>query len=571
LGQEIVTPYGTTGTPLDGAAPTATGVAATTGTGTTGTGTTAARRAPAPKPFRAARLTYLQGSVQVEQANATTNSMAVINMPLVEGTVISTGGDGQAEIEFEDGSVARLTPNSGVSLLNLSADSSGVFHTRIAVLGGLAYFELRAGTKYQYSVDAGGDAISPIENATVRVNFDQPPAVIAVLDGSVRVASATGSGSVEANAGQTVRSENSGGETAGGMYSTRAAIAPESWDRWNEDRDAAAGLEAESATDARTKFAGNQGYGWSDLDANGTWYDVPGHGEVWQPDMAAEAGNESGDQVGDAGQADAVQTTFDPYGYGSWVWTPAGYSWASGYGWGWLPYRCGQWSWFDGFGWGWTPSPVCGLYGFGGYGYGGYGYAVNLGPGPGWYHRPHRPVPGPGPIHPIVRGPGVGPMPAWPMHRIGQERMIAGTRAQPLQTVGSGLMAGGGSALGSALRRDYPFDLRTHTAVTGVIATTHGESVAVTNYRAGWQPLGTGSRQPYGTAGQRPSYNAPQYPSQRQEGRPPEGQYAPGGSSEPGAGRPVEVQRPSAPSAPRSSPPPAPAPHAAAAASTRGR
>ncbi len=580
-GQEIVTPYGTTGTPLDGASSAVNGVVASS-VGGTKTGA----RAAAPRPFRAARLTYLQGSVQVEQANATTNSMAVINMPLVEGTVVSTGGDGQAEIEFEDGSMARLTPNSGVSLLNLSADSSGIFHTRIALLGGLAYFELRAGTNYQYSVDAGGDAISPIENATVRVNFDQPPAVIAVLDGSVHVASATGSGGVEANAGQTVRSDNSGGETAGGLYMTKPVIAPESWDRWNEDRDAAAEQEAGSATDARSRFAGNQGYGWSDLDANGSWYDVPGRGEVWQPDLAAngQAGDQAGDQgadqgadqggdtggdqaAADSGQANAVQAAFDPYGYGSWVWTPAGYSWASAYAWGWLPYRCGQWSWFDDFGWGWTPSPVCGLFGFGGYGYGGYGYGVNLGPGPGGYRRPHRPIPAPGPIHPVLRGPGTGPVPVPPVHRIGQERLIAGVRVQPLQPLGSGFGAGGGG-LGSALRRDYPIDMRTHTAVVGVVATTHGDAGTGANLRAAWQPLGgTAIRRPYGAVAQRPYYTSPRYPSQRQEVRPPEGQYAPGGNAGrnpgPGVGRPGEMPRPSAPSAPRPSPPPAPASHSA--------
>ena len=92
-------------------------------------------------------------------------------MPLVEGTVISAGADGQAEIEFEDGSLARITPNSGLSLVNLSVDSSGTYQTRIALLGGLSYLELRAGTKYVYSVDAGGDIISPIENATIRVKF----------------------------------------------------------------------------------------------------------------------------------------------------------------------------------------------------------------------------------------------------------------------------------------------------------------------------------------------------------------------------------------------------------------
>jgi len=559
MGQEVVTPYGTTGTPLDGVAAVPTGVTTVTG------GTAKA----APKPFRAARLTWMQGDVRVEQANATTNSVAVINMPLVEGSVISTGGDGEAEIEFEDGSVARLTPNSGVSLLNLSADRNGVFQTRIAVLGGLAYFELRAGTKYRYSVDAGGDAISPVENATLRVNFDQPPAAISVLDGSVHVVSAGGGANADVNAGQTVRG-NAGSD--GGVYLISSNVAPESWDRWNEDRDAGAANEAEQATEARNQFAGNQGYGWSDLDANGTWYDVPGRGKIWQPDMAAQTedqGAQNGDQGGDAGQADSApadagQGGFDPYGYGSWVWTPAGYSWASGYGWGWLPYRCGQWSWFDGFGWAWTPSPVCGLFGFGGYGYGGYGYGVNLGPGPGGYRRPHRPVFGPGPAHPIVHGPGE-PMKIWPAHRQGGERVIAGTTAEALQPIGSGFVAGGG-VLGSALRRDYPVDQRTQTPVSGVVATTHGMVLGTGNsLRAGWQPPVSPVRQPYGGSPQRP-YLAPRY-------QPPQGGPGNGLGGGQGGGRPAPPQqRPAAPPSARPSAPAAPASHAApAAAAPKGK
>jgi len=446
------------------------------------------------RTFRAARLTFAAGDVHVERANNKAEDPATLNMPLVEGTVISSGADGQAEIEFEDGSLVRLTPNTGVSLLNLSVDSSGIYQTRIAILGGLAYLELRAGTKYVYSVDAGGDVISPNENATVRVNFDEPPALIAVLDGSVHVASASGS-NADANAGQTVRIDAA---SEGGVYMIKGAIAPESWDQWNEDRDQAAADEASSQTDARSKFAGDQGYGWSDLDANGTWYNVPGQGEVWQPEAAAPA---------DADAGDASQGGFDPYGYGSWVWTPAGYSWASGYGWGWLPYRCGQWSYWDDFGWGWTPTPSCGFFGFGGYGYGGYGYGVNFGIVPPGYRRPHRPVPGPGPIHPIIHGRG-GPAPVTPLHGFTgggpTARTIAGRTVEPLQPIGGGYTVRGGSALGSALQRDFPIDKTTHTPAIGLVA-THEPAAESSYARAAWQPANSVNRGSYPVV-QRPAY-----------------------------------------------------------------
>lgn len=494
----------------------------TSNAGTTSSPGTGAPNAPAAprrsarKPFRAARLTYLEGEVRVEQASSPANSAAVVNMPLVEGTVISSGADGQAEIEFEDGSLARLTPNSGLSLLNLSVDSSGSYQTRIALLGGLAYFELRAGTRYIYTVDVGGDVISPVENATIRINFDEPPAVVAVLDGTAHLVSAGGS-NTDATAGQTVQT-NADADSQGSTLMVKQMIAPETWDRWNEDRDAIAANESDSQTDARTNFAGSQGYGWSDLDANGSWYDVPGHGKVWQPDIAAtqdgsagtsadqaqgQTPDQSADQFGDqptdpsGDLASGDANGFDPYGFGSWAYTPVGYAWASGYGWGWLPYRCGLWSFYSGFGWGWSPNSYCGSYGFAGFGYGyGYGGGLNFGTVPPHYRRPHRPIPGPGPIHPILRGRSGGPVPVVPVHALGGDRAIAGTIVQRLQPIDSGFAQSGGSVLGSALRRDYPIDSRTHTPVTGLFAATPFAPAAGSNARAAWQSGSTAYGEP---------------------------------------------------------------------------
>lgn len=508
------------------------------------------------RPFRAARLTFLQGDVHVEQVNSSTPSSAALNMPLVEGTVLSTGEDGQAEMEFEDGSLVRLTPNSGVSLLNLSVDSSGDYQTRIGLLNGLTYLELRAGTKFQYSVDAGGDMISPVENSTIRVNFDEPPAVIAVLDGTAHLAAASGA-YTDATAGQTVRNDSS----QGGIYMVKPAIAPESWDQWNEDRDQAAANEAGSQTEARSKFAGDQGYGWADLDANGSWYDVPGQGEVWQPYDATLA--DSGPGVDSSG---ADGGGFDPYSYGSWAYTPAGYVWASGYGWGWLPYRCGHWAYWPGFGWGWSPGYGCGLFGFGGYGYDGFVYGgVNIGSAPPGYRRPRRPIPGPGPVHPLQHGRG-GPVPIAPVRAFNgggvtsgsTAKTIAGKTVEPLPPIGGGYTPRGGSAIGSALLRDYPVDTATHEPVTGLVA-EHGTVSASSDIRAAWHPAsqvnrGGPPRAPY---------------VQRQGGYLPQqrSSYAHQGQ---GGVRPAPASRPPTP-AQRSSP--APASHAApaAAAPSKGK
>ena len=136
---------------------------------------------------RAARLTFLQGTVTVSPPGNSGSVPAQLNLPLLSGVQLATGADGQAEVEFEDGSVARLTPNSALSLDNLAVEPNGVFTTSLSLLRGLAYFELRSTPQYLYSVNAGGDVMSPVENTTVRVNFDEPPAIFAVLDGTVQI------------------------------------------------------------------------------------------------------------------------------------------------------------------------------------------------------------------------------------------------------------------------------------------------------------------------------------------------------------------------------------------------
>ena len=76
--------------------------------------TVSAHAADSSPATRAARLTYMQGTVTVTWAN--NSSPAQMNLPLLAGVQLATGQDGQAEVEFEDGSMARLTPNSALSL-----------------------------------------------------------------------------------------------------------------------------------------------------------------------------------------------------------------------------------------------------------------------------------------------------------------------------------------------------------------------------------------------------------------------------------------------------------------------
>jgi len=60
------------------------------------------------QPGRAARLSTVDGQVQVAQGGQVLADHAIANTPLFEGTELTTGNDGRAEVQFDDGSVARI-------------------------------------------------------------------------------------------------------------------------------------------------------------------------------------------------------------------------------------------------------------------------------------------------------------------------------------------------------------------------------------------------------------------------------------------------------------------------------
>ena len=80
-----------------------------------------------------------------------------------------------------------MTPQSSVLLSRLGSLENGNFDTEITLSRGLMYAGLRAASKYGYRIDAGGDVVTPVANATIRITLDQPPPEIAVLDGTAHV------------------------------------------------------------------------------------------------------------------------------------------------------------------------------------------------------------------------------------------------------------------------------------------------------------------------------------------------------------------------------------------------
>jgi hypothetical protein len=326
------------------------------------------------QPARAVRLSYVDGPVKLSQGNQVLAEQAVANTPLLEGMQLTTADNGRAEIQFEDGSVARLAPDSSLTLKVLSG--SGTPANAVLLLdSGLAYLEFQGGNLAgQLSVEFSDSVVTTSGFTALRVAMDNPPGKLAVFSGNAHLESNNGAVAVDLHGGESIALN--GANPSG--YEVAESIEPDSWDSWNSDRDQALTTEAATQTGASTGLGEGQNPAWNDLDANGNWYNVPGQGYVWSPYDAASAG-------------------FDPYGNGNWMYTPGyGYLWVSGYSWGYMPYQCGAWNFYGGFGWGWAP-------GMGGcqpwWGMGFYG-GPNIGFAPAGYPRvsrplpPHQPAPG---------------------------------------------------------------------------------------------------------------------------------------------------------------------------------
>jgi hypothetical protein len=329
---------------------------------------------------RAVRLSDVQGSVQVLDPSGAAFGQAQPNMPIVQSMKLVTAEDGRAEIQFEDGSVARVTPNSAIKLAVLSRNPDGSTLTVIEADSGLTYYELN-GRGGQYTVRMGPDNLIPVDSSSFRVDQDNNPAILAVTHGSVHVSNDE-SLAADVHTNQSIRFDMQNPDE----YQLVDSVTANSWDQWNSDRDEALAELDENATNARASTGNPDNPAWSDLDANGDWYNVPGYGMGWAPSGVGE--------------------DWDPYGLGSWgYYDGIGYTWMSGYSWGWWPYHCGAWSWFDGFGWTWFPGN-CGWGGVGGW----YPYGVIWRVPPGYRSplRPHNPGHGPIPHQPLIavnRGP----------------------------------------------------------------------------------------------------------------------------------------------------------------------
>jgi len=465
--------------------------------------------APGQTQVRAVRISDVEGKVQVFEGNEVAFDQAEPNMPAVEGMRLVTSDNGRFEIQFEDGSVARVTPDSSIRLTQLRRNADGSTVTQIDVLTGLSYYELN-GHGGEYSVHFGPNAVTPVQSAAFRVGLDTAPSTVAVMHGAVHIDDGMGL-SMDIHPSQTFQTDLK----QPGQFTIAQNVTADSWDQWNSDRDEALARLQTNQTMARASSGNADNPAWNDLDYYGNWYSLPGYGQAWAPN--------------------GVGANWDPFGVGAWgYYQGVGYTWISGYPWGWWPYHCGAWDFMDGFGWMWFPGN-CG-YGF--YGNGWYPYSTIWNVPPGYFPpaRPrgapvHGPLPRPvNPRSPRLIAVNRGPQNSEPFRNAGVKVAprtfnFQGKAIQPLEPGIHPIQRGPlGESFTSAVIRTHPEMANpAGRPMSGLMTAPHGN----------FNPPGATTR----TFGAPPSFNAPRYSGAPSSGAGGAGRGSFSAGSAAGAGR----------------------------------
>lgn len=272
-------------------------------------------------PSRAARISYLNGSVSMQPAGAGDWTEAVVNRPMTTGDKLWTDNGARAELHAGAASI-HLGERTGFSFLNLDDNTIQIRLTEGSI--NMRVRELRSGETYEIDTPNLAFTVTQAGDFRLDVNENGDVTNVTAFRGEGEVV--TGGQNYTVHAGD--RADFSGAENP--RMETGSARGPDDLDHWAMDRDA---REDHSVS---SKYVSRDVTGYEDLDDHGVWRETPDYGPVWYPTVA----------VGWA-----------PYRYGHWVWIdPWGWNWVEDEPWGFAPFHYGRWA-FVGGSWGWCPGP----------------------------------------------------------------------------------------------------------------------------------------------------------------------------------------------------------------------
>jgi hypothetical protein len=268
-----------------------------------------------------ARVSVIQGEVDVRRGDSEDVVAAAINAPLLAGDYLTTHAGARAEVQFDYGNALRAAADTELGFTRIDATN----HAAQLALGTveLRVFDL---TDARPEIDTPSAAVRPQATGRYRITVtDDGTTYVTVRAGRAEVVSPQSVHSVAA--GSTVLVSGPGSDPAFDFVDT---VARDDFERWNDERDRYA------QSPGIDRYVDGGLVGAADLQQYGRWVDVAGYGNVWSP--YATAG-------------------WAPYQSGRWVWEGYyGWTWVSDEPWGWAPYHYGRWFYNADYGWCWYPE-----------------------------------------------------------------------------------------------------------------------------------------------------------------------------------------------------------------------
>ncbi len=286
-----------------------------------------AENAASDPPFRAVRLSVVQGEVSTQPASVNSFSPAELNHVLTSGDRVYTDAGAAAELQVGQiaarlGGRTDLTVTAMTDQLAQFGLASGSVHVRS--------FAIPDGTVLE--VDSPEIAVTVLQPGDIRVDEDAAThaTTVAVVSGQVQV---DGPGlSQQMNAGDRVRIHGGDPDEQSEAYAEPLPQnADDALDAFSDRQD---GLYA-NGTQGSGEYLNPDTTGSADLGEYGSWNTDLDFGPVWFPTVA----------VG-----------WRPYCDGHWRWVaPWGWTWVGHEPWGFAPFHYGRWAFINGR-WGWLPG-----------------------------------------------------------------------------------------------------------------------------------------------------------------------------------------------------------------------
>lgn len=291
---------------------------------------------------RIVRLSLVQGDVRFAREfhkdslddSKATWEIAPLNLPIRQGYALATDNNGRAEVEFENGAMAFLSPNTVIEFYDLSLDD-GALITRLVLRQGSAIFYVHPAKEDFFSVTGGDFSVEADSRARFRLDNYDDGSIVKVEQGRVSVLRGKETKPLEQGQSYAVNVNDASNPVIGRVGDG------DDFDKWVSGR-----LDSVvTATEYSNQYVNSPGYasGFADLYNYGSWYNIAGYGYGWQPF--------------------GVGLGWCPFAFGSWNYDPFfGWNFIGSAPWGWLPFHYGGWIFSPLYGWVWMPTG----FGFGG-------------------------------------------------------------------------------------------------------------------------------------------------------------------------------------------------------------